>query len=120
VLFEPLDGGLDKLGLAHLFMVHPAGVPTRAASARSPRWGRFCAAQPRPQAKAAKVSLDGSRLRGGVLRRAVLERSRACLAIGRTASMRRPVRRQCVGPTIPDSIGCVTSDDADQASVAVL
>ena len=60
------------------------------------------------------------RLRGGLLRRAVLERSRACLAIGRTASMRRPVRCQCVGPTIPDSIGCVTSDDADQASVAVL
>ena len=43
------------------------------------------------------------RLRGGLLRRAVLERSRACLAIGRTASMRRPVRCQCVGPTIPDS-----------------
>ena len=60
------------------------------------------------------------RLRGGMLRRAVLERSRACLAIGRTASMRRPVRCQCVGPTIPDSIECVTSDDADQASVAVL
>jgi hypothetical protein len=34
--------------------------------------------------------------------------------------MRRSVRCQCVGPTIPDNVGCVTSDDADQASVAVL
>jgi hypothetical protein len=78
-----------------------------------------------PHAKAAKVSLDGSavalRLRGGVLRRAVLEeRSRAYLPEEARPSMRRPVRCQCVGSTIPDSMACVTSDDADQASVAVL
>ena len=29
------------------------------------------------------------------------------------------MRCQRVGPTIPDSVGCVISDDADQASVAV-
>jgi len=56
---------------------------------------------------------------GGVLRRAVLERG-PCLLFGRTASMRRPVRCQCVGPTIPDGVGSVTSDHAYQASVAVL
>ena len=43
------------------------------------------------------------RLRAGVLRRAVLERG-PCLLFGRAASMRRPVRCQCVGPTIPDSV----------------
>jgi len=34
--------------------------------------------------------------------------------------MRRPVRCQCVGPTIPDSVKCVTSDGAVQASAADL
>ena len=101
---------------------HPAGVPTQAAPARRrPRRGRFCVLAAWPLAKAAKGFPRRLAVAfGGVLRRAVLERSRACLAIGRKASMRRPVRCQRVGPTIPDSIGCVTSDDADQASVAVL
>jgi hypothetical protein len=35
------------------------------------------------------------------------------------ASMRRLVRCQRVGPTIPGSVGRGISDDADQASVAV-
>jgi hypothetical protein len=48
------------------------------------------------------------------------ERSRAYLPEDARPSMRCPVRCQCVGPTIPDSMACVTSDDADQASVAVL
>ena len=30
------------------------------------------------------------------------------------------MRCQRVGPTIPDTLSCVTSDDADQVSVAVL
>jgi hypothetical protein len=36
------------------------------------------------------------------------------------ASMRRAVRCQYVGPTIPDSRDAVTNDAADQGSVAVL
>ena len=59
------------------------------------------------------------RLRGGLLRRAVLEHSLAYLAMGRTPFMRCPVRCQCVGPTVPDNWDAVTSDDADQASDAV-
>ena len=57
-------------------------------------------------AKAAKVSLDGlcrCVVCGGLLRRAALERNRACLASGRTA-------RQCVaslsGQRSPTSITC--------------
>jgi hypothetical protein len=30
------------------------------------------------------------------------------------------MRCQCVGPTIPDDLSCVTGDDAYQASAAVL
>jgi len=56
-------------------------------------------------AKAAKVFLDGSCrcICVEVLCRAVLERSPCSLLFGRTRpSMRRWVRCQCVGPTIPD------------------
>src|SRR6185369_7894573 len=56
-------------------------------------------------AKAAKVFLDGSCrcICVEVLRRAALERSPCSLLVGRTRpSMRRWVRCQCVGPTIPD------------------
>jgi len=49
-----------------------------------------------------------------------VERSRACLAMGRTASMRRECVASVSGPTTPDSSDAVTRDDADQASVAVL
>jgi hypothetical protein len=62
------------------------------------------------------------RLPGGLLRRAVLERSLSLLATGRKAFilMRRsdalPV---CRGQCIPDARDAVTSDDADQASDAV-
>jgi hypothetical protein len=49
-----------------------------------------------------------------------VERSRACLAMGRRASMRRECVASVSGPTTPDSADAVTSDDADQASVAVL
>jgi hypothetical protein len=75
-----------------------------------------------PYAKAAKVSLDGSCvafLRGGALRRSVIERgASSCLdALPQLGG-------RCVasvsGPTIPDSVGSVTSDHAYQASVAVL
>jgi hypothetical protein len=108
---------------AHLFMVHSRSSDTSGLRTQSALGPFLCCA-----ATATSKSRQGFprrlavalRLRGGVLRRAVLERSRASLAIGRTASMRRPVRCQCVGPTIPDSIGCVTSDDADQASFPVL
>jgi hypothetical protein len=40
--------------------------------------------------------------------------------MGRTGLNEAQVRCQCVGPTIPDSPNAVTSDDAVQASVAVL
>ncbi len=56
-------------------------------------------------AKAAKVFLDGSCrcICVEVLCRAVLERSPCSLLFGRTRpSMRRWVRCQCIGPTIPD------------------
>jgi hypothetical protein len=57
-----------------------------------------------------------------------------CLILGSTLSRAQPflhchgthglnealLRYQCVGPTIPDSPNAVTSDDADQASVAVV
>jgi len=49
-----------------------------------------------------------------------VERSRACLAMGRTASMRRECVASVSGPTTPDSSDAVTRDDADQASDAVL
>ena len=49
-----------------------------------------------------------------------VERSRACLAMGRRASMRRECVASVSGPTTPDSSDAVTSDDVDQASVAVL
>jgi hypothetical protein len=49
-----------------------------------------------------------------------VERSRACVAMGRTASMRRECVASVSGPTTPDSSDAVTSDDVDQASVAVL
>ena len=55
--------------------------------------------------KAAKVFLDGSCrcICVEVLCRAVLERSPCSLLFGRTRpSMRRWVRCQCIGPTIPD------------------
>lgn len=80
-------------------MVHPAGVPTQAASARSPRWDRFWA----HNAKTAKVSLDGPcplRLRGGALRRAVLERGASSYLDA--LPQLDGVCCQCVGPTIPD------------------
>jgi hypothetical protein len=72
-------------------------------------------------AKAAKVSLDGLcrcvAFARGRPRRAVLERSRACLASGRTAL-------RCVaslsGQRSPDTYKFVSRDDTIQASVAVL
>jgi hypothetical protein len=85
-------------------MPHQPGVPTQAASARSPRRGRFFVLAVGPRAKAAKASLDGPCrcvLRGGALRRAVLERG-ASSYLDVLASIRRRVRFQRVGPTIPD------------------
>jgi hypothetical protein len=62
------------------------------------------------------------RLRRGLPRRAVLERSPSLLATGRTAHILRGGR--CVacmsGPAIPDARESVAGDDADQASVTVL
>jgi len=85
-------------------MPHQPGVPTQAASARSPRRGRFVVLAVWPRAKAAKVSLDGPCrcvLRGGALRRAVLERgASSCLdALPQLGGL---LRCQCIGPTIPD------------------
>jgi hypothetical protein len=91
-----------------------------------PRRGRFCAPNlshtqkpPRSPSTAYVVAL---RLRRGLPRRAVLERSPSLLATGRTAHILRGGR--CVacmsGPAIPDARESVAGDDADQASVTVL
>ena len=59
-----------------------------------------------PYAKAAKVSLDGLcplRFVGGFAASSGA-RTRCLFLFGRTTSIRRRVRFQCVGPTIPDSL----------------
>jgi hypothetical protein len=64
-------------------------------------------------AKAAKVSLDGSPLRCVCVEGGCVERcsNAACAyrAMGRTASGRFPVRCQCVGPTIPDPLDLLSA-----------
>jgi hypothetical protein len=62
------------------------------------------------------------RLRRGLPRRAVLERSPSLLATGRTAYIftRRSMRCPMSGPAIPDARDAVTGNDAHQVSVAVL
>jgi len=93
-----------RLRLADLPRPTPAGVPTQTASARRPRRGRFTCA-----------TLAIRKSRQGFPRRLVPlrftercaassgARTRCLFLFGRTASIRRRVRCQCVGPTDPRS-----------------
>jgi hypothetical protein len=65
-------------------------------------------------AKAAKVSLDGSHRCVGFAWRCSKPACRGC-----RAQIWRYVGCQCVGTTIPDTMGFDIRDDADQASAAV-
>ena len=99
------------------------GTNAKTAALSEPaalRRGRFVLATRKSRQGFPRRPAVALRLPGGLLRRAVLERNRAYLAMGRTALRGRPVRCRCVGPTIPDGVASVTSGDADQASVAVL
>ena len=86
------------------------------------RWHRYVAHKPkdRPEEAARAKAAGGNPTAFRCVEVNCVERSRACLAMGRTASMRRECVASVSGPTTPDSSDAVTSDDADQASVAVL